>query len=279
MFHGITNQFLYAVSRIELKFSNPLTSEVAEMQGTGFFVGKDKQIYFITNRHLLDIARKDAEYADYRLDTIKFDLRLYDEETKTVISNMVETVLYTITLPDDDYDDIACLSQMNLLGESVMAKVYFPFDMLADSDCLENEISVCDNLAVIGFPIVYDHLNNMPILRSGIISSDTRHNYSFDNQYMGHVIAYEAFSTDGLSGSPVLALQKGFSVGGELKAPEGFYRPVKIVGINAGLLTDLKGVHQQMSYMYKSEVIRDLILKSEQGKGVTIVSNKIVHPI
>lgn len=279
MFHGISNQFLYAVSRVELKFVNPTTSEEVESQGTGFFVVKDEQIYFITNRHVLDISRIDAKYVDFRLDTIKFDLRRYDKESKSTLSDKVEAVLYTKTLPDDDCDDVVCLSQIKLEGKGVRADVYFPYDMLADEACLENEISVCDSIAVIGFPYAYDRLNNMPVLRSGVISSDTRQNYSISNNYMGHVIAYEAYSTGGLSGSPVLALQKGFPVGGTLTTPEGFYRPVKIVGINAGRLNDLDGVHQQMSYMYKSEVIRKLILKSEQGKGITIVSNKIVHPI
>lgn len=279
MIHGINNNFLYAVSRVETGFVNPSTSEVQGRQGTGFFVVKDGQIYFITNRHVMDLSVEDAKYTDFRLDTLKFDIRRYDNVSKKVVSNMVEAVSYFETLPDDDHDDVICLGQIRLAGNNAIAQTYFLFDMLADSNCLEQEISVCDGLAVIGFPQVYDHLNNMPVLRSGVISSDPRQNYSYDNNYMGHVIAYEAFSTGGLSGSPVLAVQKGFPVSGALNAPADFYRPVKIVGINTGSMNNLEGVHQQMSFMYKSDVIRELILKCEKGQGFTIVHNKIVHPI
>lgn len=121
-------------------------------------------------------------------------------------------------------------------------------------------------IAIIGFPDVYDHLNNMPVLRAGVVSSDPRLNYSHCNQYLGHRLAYEAFSTGGSSGSPVIALQKGFPLGEGLNAPADFYRPVKLIGINAGCVTQ-SNVHQQMSYLYKSDIIRDLIIKAEKNNN------------
>ena len=139
--------------------------------------------------------------------------------------------------------------------------------MLADSENFEKDLSICDSIAFIGFPTVYDHKNNMPILRSGVISSDPRLDYSFNGKDNGHVLAYEAFSTSGSSGSPVFAIQKGIKVGNGLEAPDGFYRPVMLIGINAGCFWyGPNKVHQHLSYMFKSDQIIKLIDKPEEAK-------------
>ena len=299
MIHGINNNYLYAVSHAHVSFTNASGEEV-ESSGTGFFVVKDRQLYFITNRHVIDVARQDAKYAGYVLDSIRFDVRKYDEKSKTVVANTYEVGLYRLLLPDNDLDDIACLSHIKLMGENVNVENAFPFELLADSECLEKQMSVCDSVAIIGFPVVYDRLNDLPILRAGVISSDPRLDYSYNENFMGHVMAYEAFSTDGASGSPVIALQKGFLVGEGLSAPEGFYRPVKIIGVNAGCIIGFeqenkqdeeqkdekegeqkqeKGVHQHMSYMYKSDAIIKLITEAEREKTPEYVNRKLVRPV
>ena len=140
--------------------------------------------------------------------------------------------------------------------------VLIPFSMLATDSQIENDLSVCDHVAFIGFPAVYDHKNNMPILRSGVISSDPRLDYSPDGLDHGHIIAYEAFSTNGASGSPAFATQKGFKVAGGLSASSGFFRPTLLIGINAGSYK-INQTHQQMSYMYKSSQIIDIIQFAE----------------
>lgn len=78
---------------------------------------------------------------------------------------------------------------------------------------------------------------------------------------MGECIAYEAFSFGGSSGSPVFAIHNGFPVGGAIQAGENFYRPVMLIGINAGhLVVDgLDRHHAGISYMYKSSVILQII--------------------
>jgi len=298
MIHGINNNYLYAVSHAHVSFTNA-SGEGVKLSGTGFFVVKDRQLYFITNRHVIDIARQDAKYAGYVLDSIRFDVRKYDEKSRVVVANSYEAGLYRLTVPDEDLDDVACLSHIKLIGENAIVENAFPFELLADSYCLAHQMSVCDSVAIIGFPYVYDRLNDLPVLRAGVISSDPRLDYSYDENFMGHVMAYEAFSTDGASGSPVIALQKGFSVGERLSASDGFFRPVKIIGVNAGCIIiefeqenkqeeeqkdkkegeQEKGIHQHMSYMYKSDVIRELILEAEQAKTPEYVNRKLVRPV
>lgn len=266
MIHGLNNNFLYAVSLINTHFIKKDEKKEETRQGTGFFVTKEDKGYFITNRHVIDITREGKQFEGYELDSIVFDVRKFDDNNKKVITETLNVNEFELTLPDDDLDDVACLSNFKVQGNGATVENHFPFDMLADEECLEKQISVCDSIATIGFPVVFDHLNNMPILRAGVVSSDPRLNYSYSKQYMGHVIAYEAFSTGGASGSPVIALQKGFQLGVGLNGLVDFYRPLKIIGINTGCM-NVNGVHQQMSYMFKSDIIIDLILEAERSNN------------
>ena len=110
-----------------------------------------------------------------------------------------------------------------------------------------------------GFPEWYDRQNNTPVFRMGTIASDPRLNYSYvPNAPIADRIAYEGFSTGGASGSPVFSIQRGFQTGDGIKASEGFYREVKLIGINAGHFNDQVG-HSGISYMFKSSTILDLI--------------------
>jgi hypothetical protein len=134
-------------------------------------------------------------------------------------------------------------------------------DLVADKSFIETEVSVSDFVAFPSYQQWHDDVNFRPIMRQGVISSDPRYNYSWDSpkngKLEGDIIAYEAFSYGGASGSPVFALQKGIEPGEGVNF-EG-YRPVKMIGINAGKLTDSHGGHSGISYMYKSSAIREMV--------------------
>jgi len=51
-----------------------------------------------------------------------------------------------------------------------------------------------------------------------------------------------------------------YSIGNGLRAPEGFFRETKLIGINAGHYNSDKG-HSGISYFYKSSVIKNIIDK------------------
>ena len=130
----------------------------------------------------------------------------------------------------------------------------------ASQNDFDNNLAVCDMLAFIGYPEpFYDTERQAPILRSGIIASDPRFNY-MEKQF-GNCLAYEAFSLGGSSGSPVFAIQKGFKTGKGISAPDGFYRPVLLVGINAGHYSNEEG-HSGISWFYKSSAIIEIIESS-----------------
>ena len=274
MLHGLTNQFLYAVTQLQCTCQKG--SDIKRYTGTGFFIEKDKIPYLITNRHVAEPGYKDPSLEGYKLKEIVFHNRKYNEQTHKVDLEECHIVVWNLQVPEDPNDDVACLYKLGGLRPFSGVSCFIPMSFLATKEALQEKISVCDFIAFIGFPEVYDHKNNLAILRTGTISSDPRLDYSFSKEIdLGHVIAYEAFSKDGSSGSPVFALQKGFSIEGNfLKASEGFFREVCLVGINAGCLTqtvelkeDIKyKEHQQLSYMYKSDLIIDLIEKASIRK-------------
>ena len=269
MIHGLNNRFLYAVTQLQCIYKKG--SDIKKYTGTGFFVVKDEQPYLITNRHVADPGYKDPSLEGYKLVEVVFHNRKYNEQTHKVDLEECHMVIWNLQVPNNPYDDVACFYKMAGIGPFCVS-CFIPLSFLATKEMIENKICVCDSIAFVGFPDVYDHKNNLAILRTGTISSDPRLDYSYsEDEDLGHVIAYEAFSKEGSSGSPVFALQKGFSVDGDfLKPSEGFYREVCLVGINAGSLSktvDLKenvkyNEHQQLSYMYKSDVILDLIDKA-----------------
>ena len=62
MMHGLNNTYLYAAKKIVAKWSDG-SNQVA-LWGTGFFIQKDSDIFFITNRHVVKPGYIDSKYKD-----------------------------------------------------------------------------------------------------------------------------------------------------------------------------------------------------------------------
>ena len=265
--HGIDNSFLYAVSQIKVLFSNGKPDETMQCDGTGFFIKKGKKEFFITNRHVLDPERsEDMAGKGYSITQIVLDHRNYDLTANKPLSEERVVKQCHWFFAENDFDDIACIINIEYYNESVVRKVNIDFNMLATSDMFLNSFTICDMLAFIGFPRdQYDDMHKLPIVRCGIISSDPRINYPVHGSDMGNAVAYETFSTPGSSGSPVFALQKGIQLGNGLTGSADFYRPVKLIGINTGHKNDPNtGVHSQLSYFYRSDRIIAIIEAAEK---------------
>lgn len=276
MHHGIKNEYMYAVTQLTVTFTNGDPKGDVAINGTGFFVLKDKEVYLITNRHMVDLAYNEEykkNHPGYVLKKICFDVRHLDKIQNTVIKKNFELATFQISYASTAEDDIACLYELKVNGTEQPNPLLIPYDMLATSDFINNLLTVCDSVAFIGFPaFVSDVHNNMPVLRGGVISSDPRLDYNNNPNFGGHVIAYEAFSTGGASGSPVFALQKGFQTEGAIIASEGFFRETKLIGINGYHLgspvkdkdgKEISHQHLHISLMYKADQIRTLIDRCE----------------
>lgn len=266
MNHGLNNMCLYSAKKIKVEVANDLNRK--EYFGTGFIIIKDGNVFLITNRHLVDIKRiiDDRQLTnDYKIIKITLDNRKYNKETNKVDS-CEEREIFNIDsfiYHPNPNNDIACLMNPQVFGNEFYISCDISLDLVATNEELENELSVCDFVSYPGFSEWEDTLNNNPIFRSGTISSDPKFNYGNKetNKYgdtSGDIIAYEAFSSGGNSGSPIFALQKGFKVDGTISTPKNFYRRVMLIGINAGHYKGNLG-HSGISYLFKSSAILELI--------------------
>lgn len=258
MLHGLNNTYLYSAKKILTKCTDGTTEKV--FRGTGFFVEKEDDIYFITNRHMVEPDYSNPRYSGYKLmefyvesyegfdaDGLPLNLRM------TKMNNFADFKFHS-----NDNNDVACLKNPTFSG-GITANSAIPFSLIATEEWISQKLLVCDTIAYPGFPEWFDRQNNTPIFRMGTVASDPRLNYSYDpSAPIASRIAYEGFSTNGSSGSPVFAVQRGFPIGEGLSAPDDFYREVKFIGINAGHFFDQNG-HSGISYCFKSSVIHDII--------------------
>ena len=269
MNHGINNTLLYSACKVSSVFQCNATGKELKLAGTAFFTTNKKgEVCLITNRHMIEINynRKDDKYKTFNLTALYVDNRRNNPQTglPTDIVDLKIENLNKIQFSDQYENDIACLINVKIAGaENKEIAFSVPYDFFATDEFIKTKLSVGDFVAFPGFPKWYDVHNNNPILRTGTIASDPRFDYSPDQNYKGASMAYEAFSFGGSSGSPVFAMQKGFPVAGIIQAGPDFYRPIKLIGINAGHLSDLgyAAQHSGISYMYKSSEILAIIDK------------------
>src|SRR5690606_27832410 len=129
---------------------------------------------------------------------------------------------------------------------------------LASQDTFKT-IHAFDLICYAGFPEPHDKRAVRPIVRGGRIASDPRHSYSWNREQQGDCVAYEGFSSEGASGSPVFAPSRGAR--GIPNSRHGY-----LVGVNAGHVPERFG-HSGISYFYKSTVILDIIERPKRGLG------------
>jgi len=267
MDHGLNNDFLYSACRVEVGFSDS-NGKTITGSGTAFFAkNKTGDICLVTNRHVLDIDYKKAtpKYKDFKLSSLVIHVKNKDASGLPTIDNKfsivnINEVIYHPTFEND----VACIKNLTVAKMTALnakADYFIPYELFAEKAKLIEKLVICDLVVFPGFPEWFDKKENRPILRTGTIASDPRYDYSFSGAFDGECVAYEAFSFSGSSGSPVFAIQKGIKVGAGLTG--GNYREIMLVGINAGHLpvSSVIESHSGISYLYKSNVILDVINK------------------
>lgn len=259
MLHGLSNDALYSAFKVVAEFESPDGTKKAG-SGTGFFIKNSREdAYFVTNRHVLDLAFANPKYLQFKL----ISLRLIGRSASP--GSTLHDVEQSFELQDvecrfhpDRANDIACIVKpQGVRSSTIPVSSVIPISWLASRSEFANSFSVCDFVAFPGFPRWEDVRGKRPIFRTGTIASDPRFNYSNTSEDMGDCLAYEAFSYDGSSGSPVFSLQKGPRPGSGITFSD--FREVRLIGINAGHLKNDEHSHSGMSYLYKSYAILELI--------------------
>ena len=189
---NIQEQFLHTTLRIEL-----LEKGIVKGTGTGFLVsvpadgGKAVKIVLVSNKHVL--LRGDEIAITFT--SMKNGMPSYGNSIKLPISNMKAN---TVGHPDPDVDVavIICTGIFNIYPDQLYFKA-ISYDML--SDFSEQDLAVAENVFFVGYPDGrFDTKNNLPLIRTGLISSNPRLDYNGKPQF---VIDAQVFP--GSSGSPV----------------------------------------------------------------------------
>lgn len=260
MFHGLNNQFLYAAYKVTATFADDV-GNVKTGTGTCFFVkNKHDNLCLVSNRHVFDISYKknDNSLAKYSLREIEISGKSGCAGDNIPESDLSFSIEPNVKFSRDSNNDIACIRKIiPLEANNVRIDYFVPYSFLATEIDFQERLMVCDFLAFPGFPEWHDKQANRPILRTGTISSDPRFDYSYGDAVRGACVAYEAFSYNGSSGSPVFAVQKGPKPGAGIDFPS--FRDLLLVGINAGHLKTTDKTHSGISYFYKSTAIAQAI--------------------
>ena len=247
MFHEPPKNFLYSAYKLNVEHSDG--SKTISGQATGFVLEvAENTPWIITNRHVIDLDYKksSAEHKDFKVSQLVITGRRQDDTEYSYRLHEDATFYFH----ENNENDVVLIRAHCYVEEGQMFHWHFGLKHLADADTFKS-IEPLDLICYTGFPAQHDKLSNRPILRSGSIASDPQYDYSWNNEYQGQCVAYEGFSSEGASGSPVFAPPRGMSH--IPNSRHGF-----LIGVNAGHIPNQYG-HSGISFFYKSTVIMDII--------------------
>jgi len=217
---------------LTLKITTPITCKEGRKQiggGTGFFFRHDKQLFLITNRHVL-INENTNFFPDkivIRLNTNSSDLTqstnqeymLYDKITDSPRWIELSKDIDLVALPIDDPKEciFAALGENNLPPKNLI-------------------MGLGEQVIVIGYPHgFYDEIHNLPIVRNASIAS--AYGVPFKNT---PVFLIDSNLHPGTSGSPVITVPSNFSSspdgGFEIHGDKKWY----FLGVNSATFGELR---------------------------------------
>jgi hypothetical protein len=249
MFHEPPRNFLYSAYFIEAAFTGG-DGTVVSGTGTGFVLDAGlPTALIVTNRHVVD-----RSYRDHRRKYVGFERTMLKLTGRRADDSLYEFEIHPsakVHYHRNQENDVALIECRVNRNDPDPIHWHFGLDHLADSDVYES-LAPFDLICYSGFPEQHDKRTLRPILRTGRIASDPRHTYSWDHSDHGDCVAYEGFSSEGASGSPVFAPPRGAS--GIPDSRHGY-----LIGVNAGHVLQQYG-HSGISYFYKSTVILEMVL-------------------
>jgi hypothetical protein len=244
-------------------------------QGVGFGKGR---IFLVTNKHVLPPEGKPQE--------IKVRVVVRDQNGAARVDAVSVPVvgrdgkyLKSVRVHPDPDTDVAAVNialeafgaKFQLLIDALMTGKYLNTSMLMTSERLRfSSIGMGSPVYIIGFPdAIFDPRNVSPVLRSGIIATDPREGFSF-NEGLRRTIAFpehvNGFLIDaniypGSSGSLVVLAQDAQHNGQDSKPAN--WQPT-ILGIVAGSIPMLDAaLHSYarigLGIVYSADSIRDVI--------------------
>lgn len=251
MFHEPSKQFLYSAYKVEIEFSDEYGAKKSGVATAFVLEIENGMPWIVTNRHVVDLnyRQPSAKYKNFQLAKLFMTGRRADDSAYTLRLHEDAKMFFH----EDEENDIAVIEARIYLDDQQGFHWHFGIKHLANEATFKT-IDPFDLICYTGFPQQHDKLGDRPIIRSGHIASDPSYNYSWDGKAHGQCIAYEGFSSEGSSGSPIFSPPRGLH-----NIPNS--RHGYLIGVNAGHVPNTYG-HSGISYFYKSIVILEIIEKN-----------------
>ena len=270
MYHPIPRHLLEATNRVDVWSENGVKTITGS--GSGFWVhDKSGLAVFITNRHIIDIGYDRSEYrrAGYRLSRLTVSSHSTVPRNQGVVvdlnndDNDIE-----IQLPTSDDVDIAILIPRT--SDCQTPPFTIPAHAALADQLFFEDLPWGTQVSFASFQVWRDSTTQKPILRTGIVSSDPRDDYSSDMvNNRKSALLLEAFSFSGSSGSPIF-VSASIPMGSN-----GSY-PIQVIGIMCGHIWNDKDTsvghrtHVGLSYCHKSTVLLEMLSRLDSLERLSI---------
>jgi hypothetical protein len=260
MYVPLSRDSYYTAARVTVVHANALGHE-DRIDGTCFFIHKGNRTFIVTNRHNFEASLKDVKWSGYRAKSMK--CRVWCKISENEKGKNIQLAEFEmeidhskIAFPENQSEDVAVL-QVDI-DQKIMR---FDFEELAAEIDFSKSLPT-DFVVVCGYPGLTEF--HAPLARMGVFSSDPMLDYTGKNDGASRRVAIEAMSTGGMSGSPVIALQRGLRSDDIIFS--GFRRQY-VAGINcshySANIEKIGTIHSGISSCIKSTVIREIIERIE----------------
>jgi hypothetical protein len=198
---GLTESLLYTTTKITTYANGNISGS-----GTGFFYladldGQGSSLLLVTNKHVLQGA-----------DLIEFTLHLADPNVVGKPSGNFDTFQIEMIKPNEHPDanvDLAFIYLTKMINELQSNGREYCFIPVTTGQIPSLEdwesFDAIQEITMVGCPIgLFDEVNNLPIVRRGVTSSDISKNFRGQNHFLVDIACFP-----GSSGSPLFVVREG----------------------------------------------------------------------
>lgn len=262
MYHPIPHELLIATNRIDVKFI--IGEKIINSQGSGFWIVINESEYiFVTNKHVLDLEFRGTQYKDMLPKLYSIEILIIDVENKIKKLNITNA---QINKHIDPHIDIAILKSVNSSYPESFVHGGITLTTVADEKFFLQELEWGATLSFSSFQAWIDSVTEWPIVRTGTLASNPRHQYTSDKTELKELLLIEAMSFEGSSGSPVFANACDSSLGKDSEVNTN--RPLKLIGIVCEYFQYKNIMHTGLSTCHRSDTLLRMI--NDDSLSVTV---------
>jgi hypothetical protein len=262
---GIEIPIFNCATRVKITFADDIGNTETPC-GSGFWISKNNETFFVTNRHNVDATLKRGNDTKLICTKIGIQLRKFFVNGDLPETKFFEVKNLNECLKTHSTADVAILVNPSFTEDTSEYRYsIIKNDDLATADFFNVHAKPFDIASFIGFPGIkefplWDSLWSLPVGR--IVNIASIPNISFTNPKIptSDIVLVSGLSFSGSSGSPVMLHTKGLT--GVITTTN--YTPSKLIGIMSGHMWNEKNTndpyeHSGLSYFTRSTSIIELM--------------------